>query len=265
VDEAMRKEIREQLARSDSLDLEAWLGLSPSAPKEEVVKTLEQRKRAYNALRSVSATDAELNTDLELLLGRVAMSLRLAQRAPSPQPPALVPPAPLPSAPEAAPKAAAPVAAPAAVPTAVPKAAAPSRVPAQNASMEVEHLLMEANIRMSVGDFSNAVRTYVRLVQLQPGVAEHHLRLGCAMARSPRTSRQAEAEFQEAARLDPNNAEIRFQLALYYKAMNVRSRSIAELRNALQLDPRHKKARTELEGAAPQDSALGNIKKLLGG
>jgi len=124
---------------------------------------------------------------------------------------------------------------------------------------------MEGNIRMSVGDFSNAVRTYTRLVQLQPDVADHFVRLGSAMARSPRTARQAEAEFQEAVRLAPNNAEMRFQLGMYYKAMNVRSRSIAEFRAALELNPRHKKAQAELEGVGPQDSALGSIKKMLGG
>jgi DNA-binding response OmpR family regulator/tetratricopeptide (TPR) repeat protein len=235
VEAAIRNEIGEQLARSESLDLETWLGVSPSAPKDDIVRALEQRQRAYEGMRSALGRDAQLNTDLELLMGRISMSLRLAQRPAAAPPP---PPAP-------------------------PPAVAPS--PATNASMEVEHLLLEASIRMSVGDFANAARTYRRLVQLQPEVAEHHLRLGMVMARSPRTARQAEAEFQEAARLDPRSAEIRYQLGLYYKGMNVRSRSIAELRIALELNPRHKKARAELEGAAPQDSALGNFKKLLGG
>jgi tetratricopeptide (TPR) repeat protein len=254
IDDAIRREIGDQLVRSESLDLEAWLGISPSAPQGDVVKALEQRKRGYDALRSALGNDAELGTDLELLMGRVAMSLRLAQRPRSAPPPA--PPAPRPD-PVPAP------APPAAVATR-PAPAAPSG-PAAKASMEVEHLLIEGNIRMSVGDFANAVRTYTRLVQLQPDVADHFVRLGSAMARSPRTARQAEAEFQEAVRLAPKNAEIRFQLGMYYKAMNVRSRSIAELRAALELNPRHKQARAELEGAAPQDSALGSIKKMLGG
>jgi len=256
VDDAIRREIGDQLVRSESLDLEAWLGISPSAPQGDVVKALEQRQRGYDALRSALGNDAELGTDLELLMGRVAMSLRLAQR------PRSAPPAPPPPRPDPVPA----PAPPAAVATR-PGPAAPSApaAPAANASMEVEHLLMEGNIRMSVGDFSNAVRTYTRLVQLQPDVADHFVRLGSAMARSPRTARQAEAEFQEAVRLAPNNAEMRFQLGMYYKAMNVRSRSIAEFRAALELNPRHKKAQAELEGVGPQDSALGSIKKMLGG
>ena len=247
VDAAVRNEIRDQLARSEALDLQKWLGLAPEAPKAAVLQSLEQRRLSYELLRPRLAGDVELNTDLELLISRVTMAVRLAQRAPAP-----------PKAPEPAPP---PLPSPQSV---APAAPAPASAEAQNASMEVEHLRMEANIRMSVGDFTNAVRTLTRLVQLQPTVAEHYLRLGIAMSRSPRTAREAQAELEEAVRLEPKNPEMHYQLGLYFKARNVRSRAQAAFKAALDLNPRHAKARAEMEGAAAPESALGTLKKLLG-
>jgi len=214
---AIRREIREQLERSESLDTEIWLGLERDAPVERVVAVLEQRKRAYEALRDALGADAEIVTDVELLLGRVAMAMRLARHVP------------------------------AAAPAAAPPDATPPAPPAQNASMAVEHLVMEADVSASVGDFASAARSYARLVEAWPDVADYRVRLATAMARSPRMARQAEAQFQEAIRLEPHRAEHHFRLALYYKAMNVRSRSIAELREVLRLDPHHEQAAAELE------------------
>jgi len=107
--------------------------------------------------------------------------------------------------------------------------------------------VMEADVSASVGDFASAARSYARLVEAWPDIADYRVRLATAMARSPRMARQAEAQFQEAIRLEPHRAEHHFQLALYYKAMNVRSRSIAELREVLRLDPHHEQAAAELE------------------
>ena len=224
---AIRREIREQLERSESLDTESWLGLERDASAERAIAALEQRKRSYEALRDALGADAELATDVELLLGRVAMAIRLARHVPA-----------------ALPVNAPPVDTSPALP--LPEADPPAPA-ARNGSMALEHLVMEADISASVGDFANAARAYSRLVEVQPDVADYRVRLATAMARSPRLARQAEAQFQEAIRLEPDNAEHRFRFALYYKAMNVRSRSIAELRAALQLDPRHEGALAELD------------------
>ena len=217
---AIRREIREQLEKSESLDTVTWLGLERDAPVERVVVALEQRQRAYEALRDALGSDAELVTDVGLLLGRVAMARRLARHVP----------------------AAVPVAAPPA-----PADTAPPALEARNASMAVEHLVMEADISASVGDFASAARSYSRLVDAWPDVADYRVRLATVMARSTRLARQAEAQFQEAIRLEPDNAEHHFRLALYYKGMNVRSRSVAELREVLRLDPHHERAAAELK------------------
>jgi Tfp pilus assembly protein PilF len=128
--------------------------------------------------------------------------------------------------------------------------------------MAVEHLLMEGEVRMTVSDYANAIKVYVRLVDLVPDVAMYRAKLAIAMAFHPPTAKQAEREFLEAVRLDPHNADLHYQFALYYKAMKVKSRAITMLETAVRLSPRHRLARAELEAMAPKDSALTNLKKL---
>jgi tetratricopeptide (TPR) repeat protein len=127
---------------------------------------------------------------------------------------------------------------------------------------QVEHLLMEGEVRMTVADYANAVRVYDKLVKLAPKVAAFRLRLAIAMACFPRTAKLAERQFFEASRLEPSNADIHYQWALYYKAMKIRSRAVAEMRTAVRLNPRHPTARKELEALSPKDSALTSLKKL---
>jgi tetratricopeptide (TPR) repeat protein len=128
---------------------------------------------------------------------------------------------------------------------------------------QIEHLLLEGSVKMTVSDYASAVQSYLRLVELAPRVASYRVRLAIAMALWPKTAKQAEREFLEAIRLDPNNADIHYQFGIYYKAMKVRSRAVAELRTALSLSPRHKQARADLEALSPKDSALTSLKKLL--
>ena len=149
-----------------------------------------------------------------------------------------------------------------------PRAASPGQVTAGagasafSGKAQVEHLLMEGEVRMTVADYANAVRVYDKLVKLAPKVAAFRLRLAIAMACFPRTAKLAERQFFEASRLEPANADIHYQWALYYKAMKIRSRAVAEMRTAVRLNPRHPTARKELEALSPKDSALTSLKKL---
>jgi Tfp pilus assembly protein PilF len=106
------------------------------------------------------------------------------------------------------------------------------------------------------------VKVYEKLVRVAPQVAQFHLRLAVAMACYPRTAKTAEREYYEAARLEPDNADVHYQWGLYYKVMKVRSRAVAEMRTAVRLNPRHKAARGELEILSPKDSALSSLRKL---
>jgi Flp pilus assembly protein TadD len=127
---------------------------------------------------------------------------------------------------------------------------------------QVEHLLMEGEVRMTVSDYANAVRVYEKLVKLEPKVAAFRLRLAIAMACFPRTAKLAERQFFEASRLEPDDADIHYQWGLYYKAMKIKSRAVAEMRTAVRLNPRHPSARQELQALSPKDSALTSLKKL---
>jgi tetratricopeptide (TPR) repeat protein len=332
--EAIRKEVQQELEHSARLDREAWLKLARQAPRDELVRALEEKMERYHALREGVAQDDPLRTEIDVILGRASSALRLARQAPEtaiaeavlkrhaaeaaaavqraqplarPHPPG---PTPAPGAPRAPapPRAAAlPGAAPALTPapvpvpvaplaaTPAPPAAADAREPktapplrplppeqthpprqgpdesiqtaAPGASAfegraQVEHLLMEGEVRMTVADYANAVKVYDKLVRVAPKVAGFHLRLAVAMACYPRTAKLAEREFYEAARLEPDNAEIHYQWGLYYKVMKIKSRAVAEMRTAVRLSPRHKAARAELEQLSPKDSALTSLKKL---
>jgi tetratricopeptide (TPR) repeat protein len=262
--EAIRKEVEEELERSARLDREAWLKVSRTAPREELLKALQEKMERYHALRDAVGDDQELKTDIELILGRASSMMRLARGAPPPGADAPTPPSGLPAAVplEPAPPAAPPppVEAKPAAPAA-PLDAGPSHS-TFTGSAQIEHLLMEGEVRMTVSDYANAVRTYAKLVDAAPNVAAYRLKLAVAMACWPRTAKQAEREFLEAVRLEPGSADLHYQFGLYYKAMKQRARALNEMRTAVRLNPRHKNARAELEALSPKDSALTSLKKL---
>jgi len=238
--DAIRQELGDELERSAHLDREGWLKVSRNAPREELIRALEDKMERYHSLLDASGSDEQLKTDLEVILGRASAMLRLARQAPAP------PPVP------AAPPAAAP-------------APAPNARPADGSMAgmaQVEHLLLEGEVRMTVSDYANAVKVYEKLVNIAPNIAQYRVRLAIAMAGYPRTAKQAEREFLDALALEPNNADIHYQFGLYYKVMKQRARALAEMQTAVKLSPRHRMARAELETLSPKDSALVNLKKL---
>jgi hypothetical protein len=336
--EAIRKEVQQELEHSARLDRQAWLKLARAAPRDELVRALEEKMERYHALRDGVASDDPLRTEIDVILGRASSALRLARQAPEtaiaeavlkrhaaeaaaavekaappaarPQPAAPGPapgarrapappratappgstPAPPPLTPAPTSAAAEPLAPPEAPPPATaatgePRPALAAGPPPQQTNpprfgpdesiqtaapgasafegrAQVEHLLMEGEVRMTVADYANAVKVYDKLVKVAPQVAAFHLRLAVAMACYPRTAKLAEREFYEAARLEPDNADVHYQWGLYYKVMKIKSRAVAEMRTAVRLSPRHKAARAELEQLSPKDSALTSLKKL---
>jgi tetratricopeptide (TPR) repeat protein len=306
--EAIRREVHLELEHSARLDREAWLKLARAAPRDELVRALEEKMERYHALRDGVAEDDSLRTDIDVILGRAASALRLARQAPetasadavlarhaaeaeaavrqAPAVPAVeeVPPAPAVDEPPAWLETATPALSDARPPEETRPPVGRDRPPDQThppvgrpddsmrtappgssgfeGRAQIEHLLMEGEVRMTVADYANAVKVYDKLVRAAPRVAAFHLRLAVAMACYPRTSKLAEREFYEAARLEPENAEIHYQWGLYYKVMKIKSRAVAEMRTAVRLSPKHKGARAELESLSPKDSALTSLKKL---
>ena len=302
--DAIRKEVRQELAQSEHLDRESWLKVARTAPKAELVRALEEKMERYHALRDAVEEGDSLRKDLEVILGRASSALRLARSAPemapsetatgrraraiataamaNTDPGAATPPPPLKPPPVAAappptetdpelelieePEEASPLTPPPPTHRAPPPdESLPGVKPGASSfhgTAQVEHLLMEGEVRMTVSDYANAVKVYDKLVKLAPKVAAFRLRLATAMACYPRTSKLAERQFFEASRLEPKNADIHYQWGLYYKVMKIKSRAVAEMRAAVRLNPRHAAARQELEALSPKDSALTSLKKL---
>jgi tetratricopeptide (TPR) repeat protein len=115
---------------------------------------------------------------------------------------------------------------------------------------------------MTVADYPNAIKAYVKLVNRAPRNASYRAKLAIAMASYPRTAKAAEREFHEALRIEPDNADLHFQFGMYYKVMKQRARALLEMQTAVRLNPRHAPARRELEATSPKDSALSSLKKL---
>jgi tetratricopeptide (TPR) repeat protein len=296
---AIRREVQDELERSARLDREAWLKVTRTAPREELIRALEDKMERYHALRDAVGDEEQIKTDIEVILGRASAMLRLARQAPPPETRPVPPPPPSGQAAEPlaelpleelteASEPATPASSP--EPTESPRSPdEPLSSPPSDASAEaapaprrrtleeggtgvgvsnfegraqIEHLMMEAEVRMTVSDYANAIKVYERLVELAPKVGAFRARLAIAMACYPRTSKHAERQFMEALRLDPDNADIHYQFGLYYKAMKQRQRAVAEMGTAVRLNPRHKAARQELETLSPKDSALTSLKKL---
>ena len=233
--EAVRQEVRDELARSAQMDRVAWLKVSRTAPREELVKAIEEKMERYHALRDALGDD-DLRTDLEVILGRASAMLRLARHPdftgqPAPEHPAPPPPAP----------------------------AAPA---APESDAALDQLLLEADVRMTVGDYPSAIKAFVKLVNQAPRNATYRAKLAIAMASYPRTAKGAEREFLEALRIEPDNPDLHYQFGMYYKVMKQRARALAEMQTAVRLNPRHAMARRELETLSPKDSALTSLKKL---
>ena len=236
--EAVRQEIRDELERSAHYDREAWLRVSRTAPREELVKALEEKMERYHALRDALGDDDDLRTDLEVILGRASAMLRLARQEPEE-----------PAEPEPAPEAEAPP-------------PPPAEAAATTGDATMDQLLLEAEVRMTVADYPNAIKAFVKLINREPRNASYRAKLAIAMASYPKTAKAAEREFLEALRIDPDNPDLHYQFGMYYKVMRQRARALLEMQTAVRLNPRHAMARRELEALSPKDSALSSLKKL---
>jgi tetratricopeptide (TPR) repeat protein len=252
--EALRREVTDELERSAHLDREAWLKVSREAPRDELEKALEEKMERYHELLEAGGHDADLKNDLEVILGRASAMLRLTRQAPAPPKPAPPPP---PKAAEAPPASSS---APAA--EAPPVIDGPTSSGAIASQMQIEHLVMEGEVRMTVSDYANAIKVYMRLVEVAPNVPAFWVKLAIAKASYPRTAKLAERDFVEALRLEPDNADLHYTFGMYYKAMKQRARAQAELETALRLNRKHALARRELEAIAPGFDAVLSLKKL---
>src|SRR6185369_14325764 len=90
--EAIRLEVASELERSAKDDRESWLRVSRQAPQDELIRALEEKMERYHQLLEASGDDAQLKTDIEVVLGRASSALRLLRQvAAGPAPRAAAP------------------------------------------------------------------------------------------------------------------------------------------------------------------------------
>src|SRR5262249_51296119 len=85
--EAIRQEVKDELERSSRMDRESWLKVAKAAPREVLVKALEDKMERYHALREAVGEDEQVKTDIEVIIGRASAMLRLTHQTPPPPAP----------------------------------------------------------------------------------------------------------------------------------------------------------------------------------
>src|SRR5262249_39055004 len=85
--DAIRQEVKDELERSSRMDRESWLKVAKAAPREVLVKALEDKMERYHALREAVGEDDQVKTDIEVIIGRASAMLRLTPQTPPPPAP----------------------------------------------------------------------------------------------------------------------------------------------------------------------------------
>lgn len=115
-----------------------------------------------------------------------------------------------------------------------------------------EHYFQQGRARYERKEYHAAIHLLREAIKLDASKPQYHFHLGVALMRNPRTRREAEQHLTRAAELDPINAQIRVRLGLLYKEAGLPKKAEMFFRQALQLDPGNRVARSELGDAAPQ-------------
>jgi len=97
------------------------------------------------------------------------------------------------------------------------------------------------------GRFEEAVVLLEESVRLMPAKADYRLLLAMAEARIPALRKKAEFDFFKVQELEPWNAEAYVGLGLLYKEEGLIIKASKQFQKALEVDPDHKLARSELE------------------
>ena len=101
-----------------------------------------------------------------------------------------------------------------------------------------------AAMKQNQGD--TATSCFAEAAHLAPRVARYRAYYGQALSGERQSRRVAEAEFQAALALEPDNASYRIMLAELYRNLGLRRRAQGELERALMAEPKNKEARAML-------------------
>lgn len=118
--------------------------------------------------------------------------------------------------------------------------------PAAAPQYRAEENFQQGLAALDRNDTDGARLFFGEAVRLAPQQARYHAFYGRSLMREAATRRQAEAELQAAARLDPGNASYRVALAELYNSIRLPRRAEGELIRALSIDPDNAAARQML-------------------
>ena len=110
-----------------------------------------------------------------------------------------------------------------------------------------EPILKEGVALLSRGDQEAAIAFLLEAVREDPKLFAARRLLAITLSRHASLSRTAERHFLAALELEPGDADLRYQFALYYRKAGLRSRAVTQLRTLLELDSRHMEARQALK------------------
>lgn len=113
----------------------------------------------------------------------------------------------------------------------------PMAAPTSDNKEEITRLFNEIKIRQMVQDREGVVSMLRKVVHLAPDNPKYVGMLAKALGALPKEAKKAEPAFRRALSLDPENAQLHYDFALYYRSMGMPSRALAELKTALRIDP----------------------------
>jgi curved DNA-binding protein CbpA len=118
--------------------------------------------------------------------------------------------------------------------------------PVGSKTARAEAAFQRALAAMKQNQSDTATSCFAEAAHLAPRVARYRAYYGQALSGERQSRRVAEAEFQAALALEPDNASYRIMLAELYRNLGLRRRAQGELERALMAEPKNKEARAML-------------------
>jgi tetratricopeptide (TPR) repeat protein len=100
----------------------------------------------------------------------------------------------------------------------------------------------------TLGRASDAAAEFSQAIRLQPDNADAHYNLGIALEQADRVQ-EAVGEFKETIRLRPDDADAHFNLGIALATLGQIDKSVAEFSEALRIRPDFPEAREAMERA----------------
>jgi len=128
---------------------------------------------------------------------------------------------------------------------------------AEDPQEKAKDLFRKAKTLYSQKQFAPAILALEESLRLEPDRGDVLLLLGLCQYRNPSMKRDAEANLQKAAQLEPWNAEPLVALGNLFYSEKLLNRAESFFRRALELEPRHELALKRLHAIAPdEDNSL---------